>query len=208
MLSALATIADLGLNAWSAFSAKSGQKAANEAEMAFNAAEAAKSRDWAERMASTAYQRTRKDLEAAGYNPLLAFPQPAHVPAGAVASAKLENENLEFSRAIRTAPTSALDAAYKVATIQRARAEARQAGAQAYIAESDADAFRDMPLLRRVHAIFSSVPGLGGILGGAGIGSALSALSRKPKKYDRATRPYRIYSATRFDNVRTREGRK
>lgn len=52
---------------------------ANEAAMAawqkmadFNAAEAQKSRDWSERMANTVYQRTVKDMIAAGINPVLA----------------------------------------------------------------------------------------------------------------------------------------
>lgn len=52
---------------------------ANEAALAawqkmadFNAAEAQKTRDWNERMANTTYQRTVKDMIAAGINPVLA----------------------------------------------------------------------------------------------------------------------------------------
>lgn len=55
--------------------ANSANEAANAAwqKMAdFNAAEAQKARDWNERMANTVYQRTVKDMIAAGINPVLA----------------------------------------------------------------------------------------------------------------------------------------
>ena len=56
--------------------------------MAFNSAEAAKTRDWQERMANTAHQREVQDLLAAGLNPVLSVTggNGASVGSGATAS--------------------------------------------------------------------------------------------------------------------------
>lgn len=55
-------------------------------QMAFNASEAQKNRDFQERMANTAYQRLAADLKKAGYNPALALQSSAYTPSGSVAS--------------------------------------------------------------------------------------------------------------------------
>lgn len=58
----------IAIAAWSAGLSKIGQDQANDE----NAEQAQLNRDFQERMSNTQYQRARKDLEAAGYNPMLA----------------------------------------------------------------------------------------------------------------------------------------
>lgn len=87
-----------GARIYSAFQASKGQKDANESQQVFNASEAQKQRDFEERMATTRYQYTRRDLEAAGYNPLLAMNMNPPVPSGASASANPQSTTGESSK--------------------------------------------------------------------------------------------------------------
>lgn len=60
----------------------------------FNSAEAQKQRDWEQQMSSTAYQRARQDMEAAGINPILlgSGQSPASTPTGYAASSSASHQ--------------------------------------------------------------------------------------------------------------------
>lgn len=66
----------------------------------FNAKEAAKQRDWQERMSSTQYTRASQDLEDAGLNRMLAITQPsASVGGGASATTQAQKYGSDASEA-------------------------------------------------------------------------------------------------------------
>lgn len=83
----------------------------------FNADEALLSRNWQERMSNTAYQRTTKDMKAAGINPMLAYMQGgASTSGGATASGSpastpgTETPGKYSAMALQGAAQSAVDA--------------------------------------------------------------------------------------------------
>lgn len=113
--SAMAAIAPYALGAGaSAYDSKqttSAQRAANET----NERIAKENRDFQERMSNTSYQRSKKDLIAAGYNPILAMRQGgAGTPSGMGATVQSTKQHN---------PQSAQMAAQLAASIQKTLAE-------------------------------------------------------------------------------------
>ena len=81
------------------WSANSANRDINRKNNKFNAEQAQLNRDWQERMSNTAYQRARKDMEAAGFNPILAAGgSPASSPSGSSASAQASNPQTSNTR--------------------------------------------------------------------------------------------------------------
>jgi len=166
-----------GANIFSGFSASRGQSAANRAQMSFNAEQAQMDRDWQERMSNTAFQRSRKDLEAAGYNPILAFPHGASTPSGASASATPHSTTEESSRLFSSTAKQVSDIGLQGIMKKKAAAETVSAAANARVATADADAYTSMPMLAKIKAVLSSLPGVGSIASGVGLGAMMRNLS-------------------------------
>lgn len=95
---------------------KSGQKSANAANLKISREQMA----FQERMSNTAYQRSSKDLEAAGLNRILALGSPASSPQGA--SATMQNENAQLASGVSKGANSAMALATGMAQLKNINA--------------------------------------------------------------------------------------
>lgn len=87
---------------WPVIGAIAGEYLASEFQGQNNSAEAAKNRNWQERMSNTAYTRAAHDLQTAGLNRVIAMGNPASTPSGA--SSSMDKPN--FSQAAISAASA------------------------------------------------------------------------------------------------------
>lgn len=100
----------------------------------FNATEAQKAREFSRAMSSTAYQRSRRDMENAGLNPMLMMAQGgASTPGSASASSVASPSTSRHQQAVQTAMSTAKDTAALLTQIDKARAETHKTDKEAVL---------------------------------------------------------------------------
>lgn len=138
-ISAAIGIGSLASGIFSGLSAKKGQERANSQQMAFNAEEADKQRIWEEHMFRKRFQHTREDLEAAGYNPLLAVGMSPSTPAGAAAHAEPKSTTEQSSKIFSNTAKEAMSTSLLKLTADKVKSEAASARALARMHMQEAD---------------------------------------------------------------------
>ena len=102
-----------GMNAYSNLAANLGNLWSQTSARGYNSTEAKMQRDWQEHMASTAYQRTMKDMKEAGLNPILAaFNGATGAGTGAAASTSHGQFSSMTSAAVPSAHAASAQAMY------------------------------------------------------------------------------------------------
>lgn len=126
--------AGLAVDAFSALSSHNGAAAANKANVKL----AKENRDWETEMANTAYQRKRKDLEAAGYNPMFGV-EGAGAAVPVLAPARVENESAQSSAIAASSMDKLQSKLAMQAQIQNVQANTAKAAAEARKAQVEAN---------------------------------------------------------------------
>lgn len=86
-------------------------------------------------MSNTAYQRSARDLEAAGLNRIIALGSSASTPSGQ--TARMENTKAPIGKAIQSAPTTALSIAHQAQQIKNLQATEASEKARKWNIEAD-----------------------------------------------------------------------
>jgi len=102
-----------------------GQRSANQANLQI----ARENRQWQERMSNSAYQRSAKDLEAAGLNRILALGNSASTPAGN--TAQMQNQRTGRAAAATQAAHSAMSLRQQQQAIYQSMAQENLSDSQA-----------------------------------------------------------------------------